>query len=99
MVIFIYMSFFIGYFLYFLIKYLNIKENEKDYSSIKEIKSEKFIEDFIESISSKIIFEKILVIIELGLILLSVVIYIFAWIINIIIMIKIKDRNHMWNNN
>ncbi len=99
MVVFIYMSFFIGYFLYFLTKYLNIKENEKDYSSIKEIKSEKFIEDFIESISSKIIFEKILVIIELGLILLSVVIYILAWIINIIIMIKIKRRNPMWKDN
>ena len=99
MVIIFYMSFFLGYFLYFLFRYLNIIKNEKKFSLIKEIKSEIFIEDFIKVLSSKNNFEKTLVIIELGLVSFSTLLFIIAWVVNVISMIIIAKRNNMWNDN
>lgn len=99
MVIIFYMSFFLGFFLYFLFRYLDLIKNEKKFSLIQEIKSEIFIEDFIEVLSSKNNFEKTLVIVELILVSLSTLIFIIAWVVNIISMIIIAKRNDMWNEN
>ena len=99
MVIIFYMSFFFGFFLYFLFRYLDLIKNEKKFSLIQEIKSEIFIEDFIEVLSSKNNFEKTLVIVELILVSLSTLIFIIAWVVNIISMIIIAKRNDMWNEN
>ena len=82
-----------------MFRYLDLIKNEKKLSLIQEIKSEIFIEDFIEVLSSKNNFEKTLVIVELILVSLSTLIFIIAWVVNIISMIIIAKRNDMWNEN
>ena len=99
MVIIFYSSFFIGYFIYFLVKYINIIENEKNFTYFKKFKYEIIIEYLIEFLLSKNSFEKTLVVIvELYLILFSLVIILFALIVNIITIKIVTKREDMWKN-
>ena len=93
-----YAIFFIGYFIYFVVKYLDIIKEEKEYSLLKKYSADIFIEDFLKYFYSKNDFEKIFVIVELSLILFSLVVFVLGWIVHIIVMREINRRNKMWNN-
>lgn len=84
LIIIYYSLFFLGYFIYILVKYIEFKNNEI-YSFLKEIKSENFIEDYIRFFISKHDFEEKLAVIEMCILLVSLFFFIFAWIIHIFI--------------
>ena len=89
LIIIYYSLFFLGYFIYILVKYIEFKNNEI-YSFLKEIKSENFIEDYIRFFISKHDFEEKLAVIEMCILLVSLFFFIFAWIIHIFIVNKTK---------
>ena len=93
-----YVIFFISYFIYFVVKYLEITKEEKEYSLLKKYSADIYIEDFLNYFYSKNNFEKIFVIVELILILFSLVVFVSGWIVHVIVMREINRRNKMWNN-
>ena len=93
-----YVVFFIGYFIYFVVKYVDIKKEEKDYSLLKQYKADVFIEEFLQYFYSKNNYEKIFAIVELSLLLFSLLIFVLGWIVHIIVMKEINERNKMWKN-
>ena len=85
MVIFVYMVFFLAYFLYFISIYSDMKKKDINCSSIKKIKAEEFIIDFIESMCSKSDFQKKLVITEMCIFIVSFILFVIGWIVHIIV--------------
>ena len=98
LIIFNYSAIFLGFFLYIIIKYLDLKKDEKNYLFLKEFKADIFIEDFINYFYSKNKFEKKLAFIEIWLSLGSLLFFLLGWIVHIIVMKKINRRNQMYDN-
>ena len=94
-VIFIYMIFFIGYYIYFIVIYCLLHKKKINCDSLKQIKSEIIIEDFINSFCSNNNFKIILVIIEIGLLSLSFILFALGWIVHIIVQRAIDMLNDL----
>ena len=94
-VIIIYMIFFLGYYIYFIVIYCLLHKKKINCSSLKKIKTEIFIEDFIKSFCSNNDFKNILVIIEISLLSLSFILFVFGWIVHIIVQRQINTLNEL----
>jgi len=94
-VIFIYMIFFIGYYIYFIVIYCLLHKKKINCDSLKKIKTEIIIEDFINSFCSNNNFKIILVIIEIGLLSLSFILFALGWIVHIIVQRDIDMLNDL----
>jgi len=92
-VIFIYMIFFIGFYIYFIVIYYLLHKKKIDCNSLKKIKSEIFIEDFINSFCSNNNFKNILLIVEISLLTLSFILFVLGWIVHIIVQRAIDKLN------
>ena len=92
------MIYFIGYFLYFLFALLDMNKKDIDCSSLTNIKTEVFIQDFIKYLCSKSNFKKKLIIAEISLILLSFILFVIGWIVHFIVQNAINKVNSAKNN-
>jgi len=84
-VIFFYSFFFLLYYIICLIKYCDLHEAKINCNSLKKIKSEIIIEDFIKSFCSEYNFKNKFYITEIVLLTISGFIFIIGWILHIII--------------
>jgi hypothetical protein len=92
-VIFIYMIFFTGYYIYFIVIYCLLHKKKINCDSLKKIKSEIIIEDFINSFCANNNFKNNLVIIEIALLSLSFILFVLGWIVHIIVQRNIDMLN------
>ena len=84
-VICIYLFFFLLYYIICILKYCDLHEAKINCNSLKKIKSEFIIEDFINSFCSEYIFKNNFFITEIVLLSFSGFIFVIGWIVHIII--------------
>ena len=89
------MIFFIGYYLYFIVIYCLLHKKKINCDSLKKIKNEFIFEDFINSFCSNNNFKIILVIIEIGLLSLSFILFVLGLIVHIIVQSAINRLNDL----
>ena len=94
-VIFIYMIFFIGFYIYFIVIYCLLHKKKINCDSLKKIRSEIIIEDFIKSFCSNNNFKIILIIVEISLFSISFILFVLGWIVHIIVQRDINMLNDL----
>ena len=99
MVIFLYIIFFLGFFIYFICTYIKINKYDIDCQFLKTIETELFINDFIEYFCSISKFRNILILVEICLFSLSFILFVLGWIVHFIVQHAINKRNDLWNKN
>ena len=92
MVIIIYLSYFFGYYLYFIFCYLEINRNGKYFSLIKKMKTEKVIKDLIDIFYSNYRAKRNFILVEIILLSVSFILFISGWILHIYLSILIKKN-------
>lgn len=87
----IYLTVFIGYFIYFV--YICVIANDNhNCSDLKKIKSDKFIENYIEEVCNKIILQKIVIIVELVFLFISLILFIISFFIEKIYIFTLRIK-------
>lgn len=89
----IYLTVFIGYFIYF-IYICAIGTDSHNCSDLKKIKSDDFIEDYIKEVCDKITLQKYVIVIGLVLFIISIILFIIAFFIEkiYILILKLQGR-------